>query len=265
MRRSIIVAAATYGLRLGGFFLGRSPRRRVLMVIASAALLGALLGGVFRLAWPETALADPCTSLPYGNDEASDGYHAGMRSSQMTVEDYATTCIEIDSLGLLGPGQASVEIGVSHDGSNVLDCEGTGFKSAPYLFVVDVTQTGGYNCVQPSGQSVTPWAKEGFSLQDQDQDGYYSFAHNGSNFANPFGKIDWSKGTTLTNSERHNAADLSWGHFESNFFMSVTDGWTAWDSSAYCYLNNNDKPNTHFFQQIWSPSNITVATGSQNC
>ena len=169
MRRSIIVAAATYGLRLGGFFLGRSPRRRVLMVIASAALLGALLGGVFRLAWPETALADPCISLPYGNDEASDGYHAGMRSSQMTVEDYATTCIEIDSLGLLGPGQASVEIGVSHDGSNVLDCEGTGFKSAPYLFVVHVTQTGGYNCVQPSGQSVTPWAKEGFSLQDQDR------------------------------------------------------------------------------------------------
>ncbi|HEX4325043.1 MAG TPA: hypothetical protein VHZ77_10485 [Gaiellaceae bacterium] len=183
----------------------------------------------------------------------------------MTVEDYATTCIEVDSVGLIGPGQASLEIGVDHDGSNVLDCQGTGYKTAPYLFVVHVTQTGGYTCVQPSGQTVTAWDKEGFSLQDQDQSGYFSWAHNGSNFSNPFGKIDWTKGTTFTNSERHNAADSAYGHFESNSFMSVTDGWTVWDSSAYCYYNGNDNGNTHFFQQIWSPSNITVATGSQVC
>jgi hypothetical protein len=183
----------------------------------------------------------------------------------MTIEDYSTTCIEVDSMGLLGPNGAFIEIGSDHDGANVLNCQETGYNSNPYLFVARQTQSGTYFCNQPSGQSVTAWDKEGFSVQDQDQSGNFQFAHNGSNFNNPFPKLDWTKGTAITNSERHNAADLAYGHFESNFYMSVTDGWTAWDSSAGCYLNNNNKPNTQFFQQVWSPSNITVSTGSQNC
>lgn len=267
MRRWIIVAAAIDRL-------GRAParvresRRKVLLVVAIAAVLGALFGGVLRLAWPAKALATVpvCTVPPYGQDWAADGYHAGMRSSQMTIEDYATTCLEVDSIGMLGPQGASLELGARHDGAYTQECDGTGQISTPYLFAVHVAESGAYTCKRPSGQSVTPWDKEGFSMQDQDQSGNYQWAHNGNNFPDPFGKtLEWTKGTVVTNSERHHAADSAWGHFESNFFMSVTSGWTQWDSSAYCYLNNNNNGNTHFFQQIWSPSNITVSTGSQVC
>jgi hypothetical protein len=262
MRFSIVAAASN--TRRAPTVSGRSLRLRVLLVLAIAVAVGGLLGGVLRLAWPPSALAATCSGSPYGNDIAADGNHAGVRSTQMTVEDYAVTCGEIDSVGLIGPGQATVEIGVSHDGSGVADCKG-GHTSDPYLFLVHTDINGNYYCNQPSGQSVTAWDKEGFSVQDQDQSGDFKFAHNGSNFSDTFGTLDWTKGIATTNSERHNAADTSWGHFESNYYMNVTNGWTAFDSLTLCLQNNNNKPNTPFFQQIWSPSNITVSTGSQNC
>lgn len=264
MWRSIVVASAIGSLRWCRYVVGRSPRRRVLFVVAVAAVLGALLGGVLRLAWPEPALAASCGAA-YGQDEASDGYHAGMRSSQMTIEDYATTCIEVDSIGLLGPNAAFIEIGSDHDGPSVENCAGTGYNSSPYLFIARANQTGAFFCKQPSGESVTPWTKEGFSVDDQDQSGYYTFAHNGHDFTDPFPFLDWTKGTTVTNSERHSAADSAWGHFEATYYMSVTQGWNVWDNNAYCYLNGNNNGNTPFFQQIWSPSNVTVSTGSQVC
>lgn len=266
MRRWINVAAASDGLQRASLSaVARKQSSRVVAVIAAAAVVGALLGGVLRLAWPELALADDTSCTTQHNTEASDGYHAGMRSSQMTVEDYTVYCTEVDSVGLFGPQSASVEIGVSHDGPSATPCEGA-FQSSPYLFIFRETETGAWKCVEPSGQTVTPWDKEGFSVNDQNQDGNWNFAHNGVVFSDPFGTLAWSKGTTWTNSERHALADSAWGHFEQNGYMSVTNGWTDWDNSYYCYRNDNDTwGDTHFFQQLWSPANITVSTGSGVC
>jgi hypothetical protein len=231
-----------------------------LPIILSAAVLGVLLGGILRLAWPPVAHAATCyLSSPLYTTEAQDGWHRGMRSAQMTVEDYASSCIEVDSLGVID-GVTFMEIGVSHDGPGVTPCGGGSPIGTPYLFETYQDSAGNSYCRRPSGQPVTPWAKEGFGVEDRIL-GTWIFWHNGNDLGNPFGAIDFTKGIPVTNSERHSTADSAWGHFEQNYWMTDS-GWTAWDSSTKCGPVGNDPT---FNNQIWSPSNITVSTGSILC
>lgn len=189
-----------------------------------------------------------------------------MRSADMTVEDYATACDEVDSVGIIH-GAGSMEIGTATYAGDLGDCNGNQ-PSGPEFFAVYHTLTGAKaGCCDPCGESVTPWDKEGFGTADQNEDGDWTFWHDGNvvnqSFAN---NVPFSTGTAVTNAERHGTGDVAWGHFENNYFMTAT-GWTAWTSAAECGNGSNGARSNDptFNNQIWSASNITVSTGSSVC
>lgn len=268
-RRSLIVAAALIGFARQTRPIFRRSRfpKGVLFVLAVAVVVGALLGGVLRLAWPQAArAAGTCNSNPIHNTQTEDGSHRGVRSANMTVEDYSVPCESVDSVGV-AHGVGFMEIGVQNIGSLAADCNGN-HVSYPEFFLYYQTLTGADGgCCAPCAQTVVPWAKEGFATADQNEDGNWTFWHNGNVVNDPYGaSIPFSTGLTITNAERHDSDDSSWGHFENNYFMTAS-GWSAYTSAVECGDGTNGATSNdpQWNNQIWSASNITVSTGSSVC
>ena len=156
------------------------------MVLSIAVGIGVLLGGALRLAWPQEAQAATCNVNPLYNTQTEDGSHRGMRSANMIVEDYAQSCDSVDSVGVVN-GLAFMEVGSADIGSQAADCNGNQ-SGHPEFFEEYQTPTGADHCCWPcAGQSVTPWAKEGFAVADQNEDGNWTFWHNGNAVSDPFG------------------------------------------------------------------------------
>lgn len=265
LRGGSAAQGALYGAQ-GGVGRRKIGKRTFLAAILVAAALGALLGGVLRLAWPEAAFANTCYKDPLYNTETEDGSHRGIHSKQMTVEDYSTECVEVDSIAVVNSAGA-MEIGTAHSAPGQ-NCNTQNPPQNPYMFEDWTTSSGAGWCVY--GTPVTPWDKEGFAVEDQDGNYNWTFWHNESVVSTPFGTVNFNKGLVVTNAERHDSADSAWGHFEQNYYMPLNGSWTSLDSSIACGTgtggNGAISNDPDFNNQIWSPSNITVSTGtSQNC
>jgi hypothetical protein len=100
-------------------------------------------------------------------------------------------------------GAVFVEIGASDDGANSQVCNGGTATNIPYLFRVYVIN-GFYRCLH--GGNLTSWVKDGFGVEDQNLDTYFIYWHNGNNLGQ-LGPMPFSKGTVLTNAERHDTRD----------------------------------------------------------
>lgn len=244
----------------------RGIRSRAFVLLLIAAALGALFGGVLRLAWPEAAAASPhtCYVIPLYNTETEDGTHVGVRSKQMTIEDYPVACAEVDSIAVVNSSNDSVEIGTVHIGS-AASCSTKNPPGNPYMF--EAINVNGFT-ICDYGPDVVPWTKEDFSVADQYGGYNWTFRYNGNIVPTNLGAATFNNGVVVTNAERHDSDDSAWGNFEENYYMPLDGSWTAWNSSTQCGSGSNGAISNDptFNNQIWSPANITVSTGSsQNC
>jgi hypothetical protein len=223
-----------------------------LILFALLSLLGGLL--VAAKAPPAYATSPP-TSCPAfkhnveGSNSAQDGNHIGIKTS-LWYGHPSSDCIRVSSMGEVN-GDGSVEFGwfLGWDKSAGNLYTGPGacqnnvyYGRYPELFLVWEPIGGGYHCQNivaiGTDQYLSTWIHDTNMNTVWDAD-----TSVGGQVASA--NVNFSRGTAVTNGERHNNNDSAYSDFKSLQFQLAGNGSTWYDfNSSYKYAD--DDPDYHW-------------------
>lgn len=235
----------------------QSSWKLLLAVLAGAALGGSGAWWIF----PAQAEAATCGAVKYdteATDNASYTHHGvNVTNPGMYIYNYDTACTHISSIAVIYDSDDLVEIGWSDDGDQSEVCEQGSASNIPYLFWVLVYH-GSYACYRSI--NLASAQSDGFGVADEDGDWTFSYTHDGSVVIQLHAAF--SRGTVITNAERHDTAGSARALFDGLRYMILNGGWTAW-TQAHCYTGGSNDPDWN--NQLLSAIKVQVTTQSPQC
>jgi hypothetical protein len=206
-----------------------------------------LLVIVFVVAMTPTTLANPPVSCHVDRMylEATHigqiGNHKGIRSDVLKPP-WNNDCVRISAVNVLSGFNGFVEWGVSlgwlFDTEIGGSCPSSVYHDQPERFVVWRPINGSVHC-RPNEGTLTSGNRKNFSLRDTDQNETWGYYFEG--VQNGTVDVNFSRGTVVTNAERHRLADIGYAEFYNiqlliagdstwyNFNLTLPAPVSAWD------------------------------------
>lgn len=244
--------------------------RTAVIVIATGACLGVLLGAGVVLTQPDTAQAVTCLNNGgfkenYVAREDSGGVHRGTRSHYgMWVEKLSepTWCDRVSSVLIVNnPLSYEVEAGW-FDQSGATESESCYvLSSGPQAFFT-TTVDNSYTCyVGPSDHGDAGTYTAGYGVDDPNDNDKWNFSHDGTNMnlGGPITIANFPYGLAVTNGERHDSSDSAWSDFQDLQYDSST-GWQNWGAD-YDWID----PKTAYCVKIYADPTHTAVLNSGDC